>query len=797
MDDIDEIVQEFLVESYENLDQLDQDLVALEDDPGSRELLSRIFRTIHTIKGTSGFLAFGNLERLTHTGEGLLVDLREGRRLLDGPTTDVLLALVDTVRAILAAIESDGGDAAVDVEPVVATLEAHRDGSGAGQPSAAGTTAERPSAGSATRSPAASTTAERPSAERADRPHAPAPEPRGTVSDDADDDDAPDDDLDDDLDDDPDDDPDDDVDTEPVPGAPTQGSATAADSASAQPGPGPAPARPADSTIRVRVDLLDHLMQEVGELVVLRNTIGRIADAGDDSVLTRAAQRLSLLTGELQGGVLRARMQPVDQIFSSMPRLVRTLAEECKRQVHLSMVGGSTEADRTLLEAVKDPLTHLVRNAVDHGIEPAVERMAAGKAPFGTVALQALHAGGHVVIEVRDDGRGIDPAKVAARAIERGLRTAEQLQTMTRAEILQLLFLPGFTTAESVSRVSGRGVGMDVVRTKVEAVGGTVDFDSTVGEGTTWHLRIPLTLAILPVLTVETADQTFALPQAALRELIALDDGEEIEHVGPAPVYRLRGELLPLVALDRFLGLGGGAGARTIVVLKAHGRRFGLLVDRVLDTVEIVVTPLPERLRQVGAYNGATVLGDGRVALLLDPRAVARRSHAVLGVAPPVAVPEPAAPEARRVLVLAVGDGRRVAVPISSVSRIERIAATRVERVGRHEVVQLRGVIVPLVRLDRVLGVADAPDPAELLVVVYHHDDRSVAMVVNEILDIVADDEGRHSAIEDTGLIGSTVLDEHVTGLLDGDALVRSVTPGFYGEDGDPLVDAVRELVGS
>jgi two-component system chemotaxis sensor kinase CheA len=750
VEDVDEIVREFLVESYENLDQLDRDLVALEESPGSRPLLSSIFRTIHTIKGTSGFLAFGRLERVAHVGENLLVELRDGRRSMDQPTTDVLLRLTDVLREILAAIEADGTEGDVAIDAVVAAVEAVLAGA------------------------VAVAAAEAPPAPVAEAP--PAPAPVGPV----------------------------------VPVVPTQAAAPAPEHLTEEVG---VLRTAADTSIRVDVELLDALMRQVGELVLARNQISRIASGTEDVDLVRSAQRLNLIAGELQEGVMKTRMQPIEHVWSKMPRIVRDLAAACGREVQLEMTGGDTELDRGLLEAVKDPLTHLVRNAVDHGIEPADVRVAAGKAARGVLSLRAYHAGGQVVVEVADDGRGIDPERVAAKAVEKGLRTADQLASVGQAELLQLLFLPGFSTAEAVTNVSGRGVGMDVVRTKVEAIGGAVEVDSTVGSGTVWRLRIPLTLAIMPALTVECAGDLYAVPQVNLLELVALDaqrSAAGIEYVHSAPVYRLRGELLPLVSLASVLGVDDGSHGRertstVIAVVQADQQRFGLLVDRVLNTEEIVVKPLSARLKSIGGYAGATVLGDGRVALILDVQAIARR--ALVGALEQVsseaarralAAQQPAE-ELEQVLVVGIGGGRRVAMPLASVARLEHVAAAQVELVGGREVVQYRGTILPLARLDRLLGVYDAEQDAELLVVVYSRAGRSVGLVVHEIVDIVDDDVARHSDIEDQGLLGSTVLGERVTELLDVRSAVLAADRSFYDapSDGPDALAGHPDLVGA
>ncbi|WP_255733385.1 chemotaxis protein CheA [Cellulomonas sp. ACRRI] len=766
---MDEIVREFLVESHENLDQLDQDLVALESEPGSRSLIASVFRTIHTIKGTSGFLAFSRLERVAHAGENLLVELRDGRRSMDQATTDVLLRLVDTIREILRAIEVEGGEGGVEIDAVIAAIEAIQAVEPGAEPAAEA--APEPAAAPVEPDPApvaaapvaASPVAATPVA-ATDAPPAvvPAPAPAPAVEA---------------------------VAPAPAPAPPAPAPSPAAAAAPAEE-LGSLRAGAADASIRVDVDLLDALMRQVGELVLARNQISRLAGGTDDVDLARSAQRLNLIAGELQEGVMKTRMQPIEHLWSKMPRMVRDVAAACHREVQLELSGGDTELDRSLLEAVKDPLTHLVRNAVDHGIEASADRVAAGKQPKGVLALRAYHASGQVVVEVADDGRGIDPEKIGAKAVQKGLRTADQVASMGQADLLQLLFLPGFSTAEAVTNVSGRGVGMDVVRTKIEAIGGAVEVDSAVGRGTTWRLRIPLTLAIMPALTVECTGDLYAIPQVNLLELVALDSQRSesgIEHIHEAAVYRLRGELLPLVSLSEVLEVGGERPENAVIaVVQSDQQRFGLLVDRVLNTEEIVVKPLSARLKAIGAYSGATVLGDGHVALILDVQAIARRALAgELDVAARDAHDNAAANAVRdtqQVLVVGIGGGRQVAMPLASVARLEHVQADQVEYVGGREVVQYRGTILPLARLDRILGAYGSEESSELLLVVYSRAGRSVGLVVKEIVDIVDDDSARHSDIEDAGLVGSTVLGEKVTELLDVRRAILAADAAFYDE---------------
>ena len=546
-----------------------------------------------------------------------------------------------------------------------------------------------------------------------------------------------------------------------------------------------------DSTLRVDVNLLDTLMRLVGELVLTRNQIVATAAARADTGMQRSSQRLNLLVSELQAGVMKTRMQPIDNVWNKLPRLVRDVSVACGREVRLVLEGRDTELDKTILEAIKDPLTHVVRNAIDHGIESPEARIAAGKPAEGTLTMRAFHEGGQVNIEISDDGAGIDPARIATKAIERGLATVEQLRAMPAREIVNLIFVPGFSTATKVTNVSGRGVGMDVVRTNVEKIGGTVDISSEPGLGTTLKIKIPLTLAIIPALTVECAGERYAVPQVSLDELLCLE-GEQaragVEYLSGAPVFRLRGTLIPLVWLDHVLDLTDAPHVDEsvyILVLQADGRRFGLVVDRVLNTEEIVVKPLSRQLKGIGTYAGATILGDGRVALILDVRALARRAHVVresdsamererqLVTAPVVEGPEP-------LLVVAVGD-RRLGVPLSMVTRLEEISLDRIEHVGQREVVQYRGQLLPLGRLATMLGAQTVADAgSQLKVIVYTQGRRSVGLVVDAVVDIATEAPASRGDVEAFGVSGVVVVQDLVTELLDMEQAIMATDPRFF-----------------
>jgi two-component system chemotaxis sensor kinase CheA len=591
---MDELTREFLIESQEGLDRMERCLTDLEQRPNDAALLAEIFRSVHTIKGTTGFLGYRRLETLAHSGENLLGLLRDGKLAASAPVITGLLQLLDGLRTILRNIEADDNEGSGDDGTLIHRLEELQISSAA--PNAAversdvriAEPATKPLRKRAVRKQGA---ARAPKAETAGPDNvgasAPSPEVRGGLA------------------------------TQPEEAAPI----TRVPTGSA-----------AESTLRVDIALLNRMMNLVGELVLTRNQVLQATAA--HSNLTLLSRRLDMVTADLRESVMKARMQPVFNVFSKIPRMVRDLSQTLDRRVRLEMDGQETELDKSLLEAIKDPLTHAVRNAMDHGIEAPDARAAAGKDPEGTLKLRAMQEGSHVIIEVIDDGAGISVDRIRNKAIERGLITAERAAQSSERELLQLIFLPGFSTASAVTNVSGRGVGMDVVRTNVEKIGGKVELDSRPGKGTTVRLRIPLTLAIVPALIVRSAGQSFAVPQGALSEFVHVPPDEAasvIEWIENAPLYRLRGKLLPLVFLDRMLFLDKGLERAVkrdnfIAVLDADGRVFGLVVDGLADPEEIVVKPLNVALKGIALYSGATVLGSGNLALILDPSAIAIRA---------------------------------------------------------------------------------------------------------------------------------------------------------------------------
>jgi len=720
-----EIISEFLVESYENLSRLDRELVEIEKHPKDAALLASIFRTIHTVKGTCGFLGFSTLEKITHQAETLLSQLRDGHRELNPPLISLILETVDATRKVLAAIEATGKEGPDLFEDLTERLRlkaqspaTFADRSGPDIP--AGATAQRPELHAAS-----------------------------------------------------------------VPVEYRKSEEDAVKSSAV-----------ADANIRVGVGLLDKLMDLVSELVLTRNQILQFNAEREDPALNATSQQLNLITSELQEGVMKTRMQPIATVWNQLPRVVRDMAVSLGKQIELEMDGADTELDRTVIEAIKDPMVHLVRNACDHGIELPDVRARAGKPPQGKLTLRALHEGGQVNIEISDDGAGIDVARVRQKAIERRILTPERAEKLSDREVLNLIFMPGFSLAKAVTNLSGRGVGMDVVKSHIEKIGGVVDLFSRPGEGTTVKIKIPLTLAIIPGLVITSGGERFVIPQVSLLELIRLEgDSSEkhIEHIQGTPVYRRRGSLLPVAYLNQVLGLKspGSAEAVSMVVLQAEDRQFGLVVDGINDTQEIVVKPLGKQLKGLSVYAGATIMGDGRVALILDVLGIGQ-SSGVLSESHHEAAR--AATEHKtqegieqRLLLLRAGSFERLAVPLSLVARLEEFPQSAIEHAGGGEVVQYRNRILPLVSLRAVLepGAPEqdpAPDPMH--VVVLNDGDRSVGMIVDQILDIAEDVVTVRQKSSRKGLLGSGVVGRRVTDFLDLNQVIQATESWVRGTGG-------------
>jgi len=733
---MDDLLRDFLMESAENLGRLDNDLVDLERRPDDPTPLHSVFRTIHTIKGTCGFLGLARLELLAHSAESVLDALRSGRlQVRDSLISDVL-ASVDRIKHILDVLERteaepDGTDA-----DIIAHLDAWL------EPAEA--SAESASLGSVV-----APTHEDPTdvtTEAAASPSASAATP---------------------------------IAIEPAPATPAMESPdTSPDHRS----------NLADSTLRVGVGLLDELMNLVGELALSRNQLIQLAGVNEQSEFVNPVQHLNRVTTDLLDAVLRTRMQPIGNAWTKLPRVVRDLAAASGKQIALSMHGAETELDRQILQAIQDPLTHMIRNSADHGVESPAERRAHGKADGGTIRLVARHEGGHVIIEICDDGRGIDVSRVRQKAIERGLVRAEAAASLSDTQVLRFIFEPGFSTADKVTNVSGRGVGMDVVRSNIESIGGSVELQSECGRGTTVRIRIPLTLAIISALLVGTAGETFAVPQIGIVELVRVTEEQRhlVELVHGAQFYRLRDTLLPLVPLHALLGLEATSSSDTssIVVCQVGDTRFGLVVDEVFDTAEIVVKPIGRLVKQLQAYAGCTITGDGRVIMILDPAGVAAMA-AISSRSASQQEAQAEAEAARRraddatetVLLFDAGYDALQAVPLAVVARLEEFAAADFEQADGQHLVQYRGSLMPILPANpsmQLRAVASRP------VIVFSDGERTIGLAVDAIRDIVEDQLRIERRAQRPGVLGVCVIEGRATEVIDTDHFLQTAFPDWH-----------------
>jgi len=719
---MDDLLADFLTETHEGLTALDSALVRLERTPDDQQTLSEVFRIVHTIKGTCGFLGLSRLEALAHAAENVLGRYRDGTLPVLPSGITLILSALDRIKEIVAGLEATGAEPPGDDAALIAELDAAAEGRGATPPVAAAEAT----------------------------PAVPDAEPPA----------------------------------EAAPASPMAPPAPAAPAAAAPAGEIPAPAEAASSvaaqTIRVSVEVLEDLMMLVSELVLTRNQLLQLARAHQADAFTVPLQRLSHITSDLQEGVMKTRMQPIGNAWAKLPRLVRDLAHELGKKIDLEMRGAETELDRQVLEMIRDPLTHMVRNSADHGIETPAERRAAGKPETGRILLNAYHEGGHIIIEIGDDGRGLAVDKIRAKALANGLATESELAQMSEREILRFIFAPGFSTAQQVTAVSGRGVGMDVVKTNIEKIGGTVELASTPGKGATFTIKIPLTLAIVSALIVEAGGERFALPQIGVVELVRVGGAQEgaprIERIKDAAVLRLRDRLLPLVSLAGLLRLVPPEQAAQqeegfVAVMQVGGQAFGIILDRVFDTEEIVVKPVAPILRHVTMFSGNTILGDGSVIMILDPNGIARASG--VGADAPAAAEGRARPSlvslrsdaTTSLLLFRAGDETPKAVPLGLVARLEDIPADRIEMSGGTPVVQYRGALMPLIPVSP--GWIRPQAPARQAVLVFTENDRALGLMVDEILDVIDERLDIQPGSGRPGFIGSAVIAGRVTEVLD------------------------------
>ncbi|MFZ1415216.1 MAG: chemotaxis protein CheW [Defluviicoccus sp.] len=772
---MDELLTEFLTETNENLAVIDAELVQFEQNPGDLKILGNIFRLVHTIKGTCGFLGLGRLEAIAHAGETLLGLFRDGKLTVSAPAVTAILKCIDSIRGILAELEQTGAEPAGDDSALIKELGAIAAGTPP-PPSAAAATSTplAPAATSATAIPVgeggfpvaaelleevaraqeagihAASDAEIAAAIAAERTRE-LEAAMGTTE------------------------------ASAPAASPPAGTAEAAGAAA-----GERDSAVANQSIRVAVDTLETLMTLVSELVLTRNQLLQMVRNREDTGLAAPLQRLSHLTTELQEGVMKTRMQPIGNAWAKLPRIVRDLSVETGKKLELSMTGAETELDRQVLQLIKDPLTHMVRNSADHGIETPEERRAEGKPETGTIILKAYHEGGHIIIEVADDGRGLDVDRIRRKILAQGLASPSELVRLTDDQVYQFIFRAGFSTAEKVTNVSGRGVGMDVVRTNVEKIGGTIALKALPRRGTTFTIKIPLTLAIVSALILGCAGQRFAVPQICVRELVRVANDREnrIERINDAPLLRLRERLLPLIDLRALLRLESAAASETepfVVVTQVGTVSFGIIVDEVFDTEEIVVKPVASILRAIPYYAGNTILGDGSVIMILDPNGIA----ATVGDKTAQSAEQSDSSSAKdqektRVLVFRAGDADPKAVPLELVARLEQIEAAKIERSQGRAVIQYRNSLMQLVPLADGFDWASRPVHP---VLVFSDRNRSMGLVVDEIIDVLEETLTIEIAAEKAGTVGSAVIGGRSTDIIDVTHFLTKACPAWFGPE--------------
>ncbi len=729
---MDDLLSEFLTEATESLAGLDEALLVLERTPGDAASVALIFRLVHTIKGTCGFLGLARLEKVAHAAENVLGMLREGSLTATPPLVTTIFHAADAMKLIVAALASTGEEPSGDDFAIISALEAICKGSPLPEPAETTPTAE----------PAANSTAD-----RTERTNSTTPPPVVLGA------------------------------SETIASQEPSEVRSAPDSPVTDGGLG-------QQTIRVSVGVLENLMTLVSELVLTRNQLLQISRGSKESSFALPVQRLSQITSDLQEGVMKTRMQPIGTAWSKLPRLVRDLARDLGKSIDLRMVGAETEIDRQVLELVRDPLTHMVRNSADHGLETIAERRAAGKQDTGIITLTAYHEGGHITVEIADNGRGLPVDRIREKIVSKGLATAAEVAALSDAAVHRYIFHAGFSTAAQVTSVSGRGVGMDVVKTNIEQIGGTVELESQQHVGTKFTIKIPLTLAIVSALIVESRGERFAIAQSSVAELVhAKHIGQDgtagsagqavIEDLDGTPVLRLRDRLLPLVQLSDILRLDGKTETSDksgpyVVVIAVGSCNFGIVVDKVFDTEEIVVKPVAPILREIPLFSGNTILGDGAVIMILDPNGIAQALNLVSsGTDRAVAVTTQAGTSSEAetaILVFRAGSGSPKAVPLSLVARLERIQADRVETSSDRLVTQYCGRLMPLVPFTAAFDPTSRPEHP---VLVFTDNERSVGLLVDEIVDVIHGRLNVEMGAAGPGLLGTAIVAGAATEVVD------------------------------
>jgi len=818
----DEILQGFIEESLEHLSDIENDLLSIEEGGENidEDLVNKVFRAAHSIKGGAGFMGLTKIQELSHSMENVLGLIRSKKLVPTPEIINVLLLASDQLESMIEDVQNSND---TDIESHLVPLNAIYDGDFSHATPTAPATAEKseptpafdpePLEEEGEEEPELvldeimneSEDEEPPAQEIVDEPASSPPEVA-----------VP----------------------EPIKQTAV---ATSTDNATSAP-------TKVETSIRVHVSLLDSLMTLAGELVLSRNQLLQTIGSDDLRNAEAVGQRIDLITSELQEAIMLTRMQPIGNVFNKFPRVVRDLSKKLSKKIELSIVGKDVELDKTIIEAINDPLTHLIRNSVDHGIELPAERKKSGKSESGVVILKAFHAAGQVVIEISDDGKGIDGEALAASAVSKGLLTAEQTQAMSDKEKVNLIFLPGFSMAKQVTDVSGRGVGMDVVKTNLDQLGGHVDIISEVGRGSTISIKLPLTLAIIPCQIIMTGGERYAIPQVNLEELLRIPASQvkdRVERVGNAEVVRLRGNLLPLIRLADVIGINrtyydassdefkddrremvsdrrsqesplfnsdkeaetkpnkvsdefsrtitdrriSASSALNIVVVSNGSMKYGLIVDKLQDSEEIVIKPLGRHLQQCKGYAGATIMGDGRIALILDVANIARMAHLTsldgsdraTEVAKSAEEAIKAQKDKQALLIFRSSEEEQFGVPLNQVERIEKIKRTDIEDLGGKRIIKYRGGSLSLMCIDDVAMVNPLADHENLLVIVFNISKHPVGLLAIgpvDALEIFADIDDM--TLKQQGIMGSTIIEGNTTMLVDVFEMTQTLFPEWF-----------------
>ena len=716
MENHDEILAEFILEAREIIDRLDGDFVRLEENPGDQALVGNIFRGLHTLKGSSGFFSLKRLEKLSHAGESLLGKIRAGQAELDFEKSTRLLEMNDILRSIIEGVEANHAEPPGDDQELIAVL--------LGVASTVNKQAEE-TISSVTKNEV--------------------PEQASNIE------------------------------SQPVVEIQMEYSEPSEPVAST-------PGQDVIVPVKVNPEVLDKLMNIASEMVLARNRLLPFSQQSSDKLFTSAVRSIDLLTLELQERMMKMRMQPIFHIWDKFPRLVRDVSAECGKKVRLLQEGSETELDRILLDSIRDPLIHLIRNSIDHSIETPEVRLEKGKSEIAYLVLRAAHQNGTVIVEVIDDGAGVDYERVRQRAISRGLISVEKAHTLNHKELIDLIFLPGFSTRDTITNLSGRGVGMDVVKNNIENIGGSIEITSVPNEGTHVRLKIPLTLAILPTLFVRCAEEIFLIPQNRILELVRFAPNQPnngIEDFYGTPTFRLRDKLIPLLFLNEQLNLAASPlkpkQKLFIAVLNFNGTLFGLVVEEVLNIQDIVIKPLGELLRDMSHFAGATIMGNGDVALILDIDGIARKSGLVERLqANPIRQEElyvPPVEEMISVLLFEIPGLTKIALPLDSIDHIIKLDPSQIQQNGNREVVYFNEQLMDLVRLDRYVsgGSKDSHlNLARVPVLTCHYRDRLYGLVAMQVTDIIEVPAKLHElSTPQRGLNGCIIYNDQVINVLD------------------------------